>query len=68
MERERQYCQRCGEKYLLENLEDCAVCTNYICPFCGSWRMSPEGKKVYICSLCMEYREGWWRAEETVEL
>jgi hypothetical protein len=59
--RVRQHCQRCGEKYLLENLEDCAVCKNDICYTCGHWRNDPATKKdVYICELCLEYREGWW--------
>jgi hypothetical protein len=61
MSRERQYCQRCGEMYLLENLEDCHVCDNWICYRCGSMRESPEGNKVYICSLCLEYADGWWK-------
>ena len=40
MLRERQYCDRCGERYRLENLSVCTGCGNLTC-----YRCPPRGGK-----------------------
>jgi len=58
--RERRHCHICGERYLLENLEDCAGCREDTCYACGSWRNNPAGKSEYVCGACLDYSAGWW--------
>ena len=65
-EPERQHCNRCGERYLLQNLKDCTACKNYTCPNCGKWRVNPAtNEEELICDLCFEYHEGWWNVAGT---
>lgn len=60
-ERERQHCHLCGERYLLENLEDCAGCKEDTCYECGARRKNPAtGESECVCNACLEYRAGWW--------
>jgi hypothetical protein len=59
--RERRHCHFCGERYLLENLKDCAGCKEDTCYQCGKWPENPAtGESECVCNACLEYRAGWW--------
>ena len=56
------YCARCGETYHEENLQDCAICRDDICPYHGTWLMNPAtNEEQFICNRCIS-RDGWWKA------
>lgn len=47
--RQRDYCDRCGERYRVENLAICCTCHTLYCYRCGSRSRHPNGNQRCSC-------------------
>lgn len=45
----RDYCERCGERYLIENLSLCSRCLRTYCYHCTDFPSGPNGNRFHDC-------------------
>jgi hypothetical protein len=58
----REYCAKCCQAYLPENLSECISCNDLLCYECTELVIKPGAKVklACICGTCKRFKAGWW--------
>ncbi len=54
----RQACERRGETYHEDNLDDCDACRRTVCPRCASMQRRADGSHRWLCDVCRDAETG----------